>query len=111
MDYKRYFNTIKERALFFLTLAISGLINALFVVLWVVVQSYASQVVASFTLQGAGAYILLAFQIVFPVATLIPVVMYVYSDIVIMWHRTQERIRQQTKPDKKQEGSDVSQTE
>ncbi|MGB0387321.1 MAG: hypothetical protein ACPGWR_21080 [Ardenticatenaceae bacterium] len=111
MDYNKYFDNLKERALFFLTLAISGLINALFVVLWVVVQSYASQIVATFTLEGTGAYILLAFQIIFPVATLIPVVMHVYSDIIIMWHRTQERIRQQTKSDTKQEDTDVSQTE
>lgn len=97
MDSQKNFESIKERGLFFLTLAISGIINALFVVLWVIVQSYASQIVANFALEGTGRYILLAFQFIFPIATLIPVLMYVYSDIVIMWHKTKLRIKQQTK--------------
>ncbi|MEW6241302.1 MAG: hypothetical protein AB1564_10890 [Chloroflexota bacterium] len=76
---------------------VSGLIDSAFLVLWVVIQSGANKLIGLFSLEGVDRWMLLAFQIIFALSTLAPIIIYVYADIAIMVIQARQRIRNSSK--------------
>jgi len=82
----------------FIRWAISSLLDSAFLAFWVWVQWLTSgKVIAPLKLSGVDQWVLSAFQILFGVSTLAPVVIYIYADIRVMLLRAQRRIQQEKK--------------
>lgn len=69
-------------------------IDAFFLCLWVVVQWGVQWVASTLPLSGVDKWALAAFRIMFAVATLVPVVLYIYADLRIMLIRAGRRVEQ-----------------
>jgi hypothetical protein len=68
-----------------LVLVISGLIDAGFVLVWIVTQFLVSRFVfrTPLVVSSLDSWIVLAFQAVFAISTLVPVGLYVIRDVII----------------------------
>lgn len=76
--------------------AASSLIDAVFLALWVFTQWFVNEnVIKIFTLNDLDRWMLETFQIIFAIATLAPIIVYVYVDIRVMLLRAQRKIRQE----------------
>jgi hypothetical protein len=96
MDEIDWWRDLKERLEVFVTQAASSLIDSGFLALWVIVQWAMNEyVVNRLKLSGIDKWVLLAFQVVFALSTLAPVVMYIYVDIRVMILKAQRRIRRE----------------
>jgi hypothetical protein len=85
--------------------AVTSLIDSAFLALWVCVQALVSNhVTARFELSGIDKWMLKAFEIVFAVSTLVPVIFYVVEDIIRMFLQAQERIRHEKTKFRAQDG-------
>lgn len=74
---------------------LSGLIEAFFVVCWVLIQWIVNKyVITQFTLEGIDAHLLEVFQWIFAISTLAPIVFFLLQLIVTMAVRTYGSIRQ-----------------
>ena len=82
----------KEFVIFFRWL-LASLIDAGFLVAWVWLQHTASSYIEGLVLSGIDKGMLVAFQILFAVATLAPVLLYIVKDVTIMAMRTWAEIR------------------
>jgi hypothetical protein len=80
---------------------LSGLIDSVFLVLWVFVQWGTQRLITNLALFGIDVWVFSLFQILFAVSTVAPVVLYIYADIRIMALRMQRRIRREIELDKK----------
>ena len=75
---------------------VSSLIDVGFLALWVSVQWIVNEnVIKTFTFSGIDRWILLAFQVIFALSTLAPIVVYIYVDIRVMLLGAQRRIGQE----------------
>lgn len=81
----------------------SSLIDAIFLALWVLVQWLVNgNVIVRFGLSGIDRWMLFAFQVLFAISTLAPVVIYIYADTSVMFWQAQMRIwREKDKYEKK----------
>lgn len=77
--------------------ALSGLIDGGFLVLWAMIQCAVNALLKRFQLSGFDSWVFTIFQVLFSIFTLIPVVIYMYSDARIMWLRAEQRIRYESK--------------
>jgi hypothetical protein len=68
-----------------LVLILSGLIDAGFVLVWIVTQFLVSRFVfrTPLVIASLDSWIVLAFQVVFAISTLVPVALYVIRDVTI----------------------------
>ncbi len=94
MDENYWREDLKARLKVFGLEAASGLMDSGFLAIWVILQWAVTEcVVKRFELSGVDKWMLSAFQVVFAISTLVPIVVYVYLDIRLMVLRAQRRIR------------------
>ncbi len=72
--------------------AISALLDTSFIATWVILQWLAGKVITIFPLDGVDQIVLNVFQIAFAVTTLIPVLVYVWTDSYCMLMQARRRI-------------------
>jgi hypothetical protein len=77
---------------FFLLQIVSILITGIFLALWAAIQYGVNYLINLLQPTGVDQVILLIFQGVFGVTTLIPIVMYYYIDTRVSWIRAKRRI-------------------
>lgn len=76
--------------------ALSSVIDSSYLAVWVVVQWAVNEfIINRLRLTGVDSWVLLVFQIIFAISTLIPIIVYIYVDIRIMIVRAQYAIRQE----------------
>ena len=85
-------NEIKTETFTFLRWIISGVIDSVFLIIWVVSQWGTNSIISNLGLSGIDEWVLITFQILFAVSTLAPVIVYIYVDVRIMILRAQRRI-------------------
>jgi len=83
---------IEEKARSRWILFLSVLIDSLFLVLWVVVHYFVGLFIERIELSGIDKWVLEAFRIIFSLSTLIPVILFFYEDISIMYFRVKKRL-------------------
>jgi hypothetical protein len=76
----------------FINWIVAGLIDAVFLILWVSMQRIANIFVDSVELTSVDALIRDIFIVLFSVSTLTPVLLFIYKDIMIMVIRTYRSI-------------------
>lgn len=81
----------------FANLTISSLIDAIFLVIWVLAQWLLSSILKNFELSGFDQLVLSVFQALFAFSTLAPIVVYIYRDIRIVISRAQRIIDKEEK--------------
>ena len=84
---------IPKEFVVFLRWLIASLIDAGFLVAWVWLQHTASSYIEGLVLSDIDKRTVVAFQILFAVATLAPVLFYIVKDVTIMAMRTWAEIR------------------
>jgi hypothetical protein len=89
---KKELNEIKTETFTFLRWIISGVIDSVFLIIWVVTQWGTNNIISNLSLSGVDKWVLITFQILFSISTLAPVIVYIYVDINIMILRAQRRI-------------------
>lgn len=67
-------------------------VDVIFLCLWASVNFVADRVIKLCRLEGADSVVGLVLQSLFGVATLIPIAIFIYRDITLMWIRTVRRI-------------------
>ena len=93
MNENHWREDLKERLKVFGKQAASVLIDCLFLALWLVLQWLVEAMATNLEPSGIDKKILLAFQIVFAISTLAPIVVYIYTDIRVMVLRARRRIQ------------------
>jgi hypothetical protein len=75
-----------------IVLVLSGLIDAGFVFIWIITQFLVSRFVfrTSLVETGLPGWIVLMFQLIFAISTLVPVALYVVRDVTISIRRLAE---------------------
>lgn len=72
-------------------------IDSLFLIFWILIQYLVdTYVVSKLGLRGIDSWMLLGFQWLFAVSTLIPVIVNIYVDLRIVLQRAQTRIARET---------------
>ena len=70
-------------------------IDAVFLCLWAVVQCLVKILIERLELSGIERWVLLTFQVIFAVSTIVPVIIYIYVDIKVMVNRAARQIKQE----------------
>ena len=78
----------------------TGLMDAAFLILWVIAQYITARIIEWFALTGLDANSLNIFQLLFAISTLVPVLMWILKDIAIMFIRVCGQIIQAFKEEK-----------
>jgi hypothetical protein len=86
---------LRETLRLFTIWTVSSLIDSAFLLLWVTAQWVVNKIVATLILTGIDSFTLLTFQILFAFSTFAPVAIKIYSDVRIMWLRTNRKIRRE----------------
>lgn len=73
--------------------AMSAFLDALFLVCWVFIQWVVQNVIIYLNLSGIDKWMLVTFQVLFSIATLIPIIAYIVRDIVKVIFRTWAQIQ------------------
>jgi hypothetical protein len=73
---------------------VTGLIDSVFIILWVVVQYLTDRLVEPFKLTGINNIQFVIFQILFAISTLLPLLLWIFKDIIIMGIQVQTQIKQ-----------------
>jgi len=80
----------------FMQWSISSIIDSAFLALWVLLQWLLDvKVIQEYKLSSIDFWILFTFQIIFAVSTVIPVIIFIYTDIRIMLLRARRRIQRE----------------
>jgi ABC-type transport system involved in Fe-S cluster assembly fused permease/ATPase subunit len=87
---------VKSEFLIFSKWFISGLIDSVFLILWVCIQWGAQKIISRLELIGVSQIVFNAFQILFALSTLLPVIIYFYVDTRVMLLRAKKRIHHET---------------
>ena len=85
-------NEIKEIVDSHKSYTISAFVSAFFMILWIALQWGVNWTIQNLPLEGIDQWVLYAFQVLFSISTLAPIVFNLYRDIRIMGIRTQKRI-------------------
>jgi hypothetical protein len=80
---------------FFLLQIVSTLITSLFLGIWVAVQWGVNYLIGLLQLSGIDSIVLSAFQVIFAVTTLYPIIVFYYVDARIIWIRARKTIIQE----------------
>jgi hypothetical protein len=70
-------------------------IDAVFLLLWAAVNFSVNAGVHRLALDGADAIIGFVLQVLFGIATLVPVAIFIYRDASVMWVRAKKKITQE----------------
>lgn len=70
-------------------------IDAVYLCLWAVIQFLVRLLIERLELSGIDRWILLTFQAVFAVSTIVPIAIYIYMDIKIMIFKAVRQIEQE----------------
>jgi hypothetical protein len=81
---------------FFAFFALEGLIDTIYVAVWALIQVFFGQLGDPGNLPTIDKGVNLALRILMGIATTVPVAIWIYKDIRIMWIRTQKRIQRET---------------
>jgi len=82
----------------FIQWSISSAIDAAFLALWVFFQWLLDvKIIQEYKISNIDLWVLLSFQIIFAISTVIPVMIFIYTDIRIMFIRAKRRIQQEIK--------------
>lgn len=101
MSQYNQWNGLKDRLMSFGKQITCILIDALFLCLWVAVQwAVNTFVIERLELSSIDKWTLVVFRIIFAVSTLVPVVVYIYTDLRVMFIRVQKRIKEERASDK-----------
>lgn len=73
---------------------LTGLMDSLFLIIWVIAQHITAVIINFFKLTGVDANTLNIFQIMFAASTLIPILIWMVKDIVIILIRSWSEIKQ-----------------
>ena len=73
----------------------SVLIDSIFLVLWVAVHYLVGLFIEWVKLSGIDKWVLAAFRIIFSLSTLLPIVLFFYEDISIMYIRVINKIKEE----------------
>jgi len=79
----------------FLKWTVSGLIDSAFLVLWVLVQWGNQKIIENLQLSGLDKWQLTAFQILFAISTLASVIIYIVTDISIMFIQAKRMVKKE----------------
>lgn len=72
--------------------ALSSILDAAFLVFWVVLQWGVQQIIDLFPLKGLDQYVLTTFQFIFAITTLLPVIFYIIVDGVKIYYQARIKI-------------------
>lgn len=78
-----------------ITWTISSLLDVVFLAIWVGTQWLVNKFIANLELSGIDEWVLLNFQLLFAISTLVPPVIYIYVDTRIMLLRASRRIQRE----------------
>lgn len=107
-DWKDLINQLR----FFLFSIIASLIDTLFLVFWVILQWLVDiNIISKYQLSGIDSWVLIMFQVLFAIATLVPVSIFYYGDIRVMLIRTKKRIQKESQSPKKNEKNAKNESE
>ena len=96
MDMNQEWERFTSGAKTYFIWALSGLVDAVFLSLWMVVQWFVdTQVISRLALAGIDKWVCNALQVVLGVSTLGPVVIYVIQDLAIISLRAMRRIKRE----------------
>ena len=95
MDNESPFGDVKSRARNLGVHIVHILIDAAFLVLWLALQYGVDYVIKKLELSGIGYWMLVIFQVVFAISTLVPVIIYIWLDISVMVIRAGKKIKQE----------------
>lgn len=69
------------------------LIDSVFLVLWLLIQFFVNSVfISKYQLTGIDFWVMLIFQVIFAVSTVAPVLINLWSDILIMINRARHKV-------------------
>lgn len=75
---------------------VSSFLDAVFLVCWIVIQWFVNQkIIANLNLSGIDEWMLITFQVLFSIATLIPVIAYIGIDVCKVILRSWAQIQQE----------------
>lgn len=86
---------VADSAKTFIRWAVAALIDAAFLAVWVATQWIVGWILRGLPLDGIDAFVLISIQVVLAIATIVPIVLYIYKDIRIVWIRTQRAIQRE----------------
>ncbi len=93
MNKKFEWQEVSDEVKVFTRWFLSGIIDSVFLVLWVFVQWGTQKLIHNLSLSGIDYWMFLSFQVIFAISTLAPVIIYIYTDIRIMIIKGQKRIQ------------------
>lgn len=76
---------------------LSGFIDSIFLVFWVLIQWGTQRVLENLRLVGIDRVVFYVFQVLFALSTLAPVIIFMYSDIATMIIRAKNQIKNEKK--------------
>jgi hypothetical protein len=87
-------NSLLEAGMF-VKWAVSALLDSAFIAFWAFIQWGANRIIGVFPLENLDLWVLAAFRIMFAITTLIPVIIYIYEDVMVMAYRAARRVREE----------------
>ena len=84
---------IKQRLRTFGTHILCIMIDSSFLACWLILQWVLDHyIIQKFIMKGVGTWMLIVFQIIFAISTIIPIILYIAIDLLKMVYRTKEII-------------------
>lgn len=72
--------------------SLTSIIDGIFLIGWAILQYFTDVILNRIPLVGISQLIFLSFQILFAIATLLPVIIFIQKDARIMWKRSEQEI-------------------
>lgn len=79
---------------------LSGIVDSSYLILWVIIQWISNNLIIQFQLTGIDSWVLSAFQILFAISTLLPIIIFIGLDISIMFLQAKRRIKNELDKDR-----------
>jgi len=77
----------------FIKWVLASLIDTSFLITWAFIQYYANQLISDLQLSGIDIWVFSAFQAIFAISTLLPVMIYIVKDIYLMYLRARKEVQ------------------
>ena len=88
---------LKNRILDSIVEMVSMIINAFFLVLWLFIQHFMNWIVSKVYLSQLDQIFLPIYQIMFALSTLVPVAIYIYTDVKILLSKSGKKVKNSKK--------------
>jgi hypothetical protein len=86
-------NRLKEESKERIAVSLALVMDTIFLIFWALVQWITSKFFENFKLTGIDQILLTTFQVIFSLSTIVPVVIYIWTDIRIVFIRAQGKIQ------------------